>query len=150
MARRLDEQDNLDFFNEKYARPRSDARREVERAVLGDEVGLNGYTTVEQAQALTDHLSLLATTRLIDVGAGHGWPGSYLARSSGCRLVATDIPLDALRAAPRTTGELCKDFEMSRFGVMKHLAVLVDAGVVLVERRGRDKAQVWRASDSSM
>ena len=47
--------------------------------------------------------------------------------------------LDALRAAPRTTGELCKDFEMSRFGVMKHLAVLVDAGVVLVERRGRER-----------
>ena len=99
MARRLDEQDDLAFFTKKYARPPSDAGRQVERAVLGDEVGLNGYTTVEQAQALADHLSLLPTTRLIDVGAGHGWPGSYLARSSGCRLVATDIPVDALRAA---------------------------------------------------
>ena len=99
MARRLDEQDNLDFFNEKYARPRSDARREVERAVLGDDVGLNGFTTVEQAQALVDHLSLLPTTHLLDVGAGHGWPGSYLARCSGCSLVASDVPIDALRAA---------------------------------------------------
>ncbi len=58
MARRLDEQDNLDFFTEKYARPRSDAKRQIERAVLDDEVGLNGYTTVEQAPALADHLSL--------------------------------------------------------------------------------------------
>ncbi len=99
MARRLDDQDNLEFFTETYARPRSDAKRQVERAVLGDEVGLNGYTTVEQAQALADHLSLLPTTRLLDVGAGEGWPGSYLARSSGCSLVASDVPLDALRAA---------------------------------------------------
>ena len=99
MARRLDDQDNLEFFTEKYARPRSDAKRQLERAVLGDEVGLNGFTTVEQAQALTDHLSLLPTTRLLDVGAGEGWPGSYLARSSGCSLVASDVPLDALRAA---------------------------------------------------
>ena len=99
MARRLDDQDNLEFFTEKYARPRSDAKRQLERAVLGDEVGLNGYTTVEQAQALADHLSLLPTTRLLDVGAGEGWPGSYLARSSGCSLVASDVPLDALRAA---------------------------------------------------
>lgn len=49
------------------------------------------------------------------------------------------IILDALRREPRTTGQLCKDFEMSRFGVMKHLAVLVDAGVVLVQRRGRER-----------
>ena len=99
MARRLDDQDNLEFFTEKYARPRSDAKRQLERAVLGDEVGLNGFTTVEQAQALAHHLSLLPTTRLLDVGAGEGWPGSYLARSSGCSLVASDVPLDALRAA---------------------------------------------------
>ncbi len=105
MARNLDEQDNLDFFNEKYARPRSDARRQVERAVLGDEVGLNGYTTVEQAQALTDHLALLPTTRLLDVGAGHGWPGSHLAASSSCSLIATDIPVDTLRAAKRYIGQ---------------------------------------------
>ncbi len=37
---------------EKYARSRPDAVQQVERAVLGHEVGLNGYTTVEQAQAL--------------------------------------------------------------------------------------------------
>ncbi len=99
MPRDLDEQSNLDFFLEKYARPRSEAARQVERAVLGHEVGLNGYTTVEQARALCDHLSLSPRTRLLDVGAGHGWPGSYLAQSSGCRLVASDVPFDALVTA---------------------------------------------------
>ena len=86
-------------------RPRPDAVQQVGRAVLGHEVGLNGYTTVEQAQALHEHLALSSPTRLLDVGAGHGWPGSHLAASSGCSLVATDIPVDALRAAKRYIGQ---------------------------------------------
>ncbi|MCY2961026.1 MAG: metalloregulator ArsR/SmtB family transcription factor [Planctomycetota bacterium] len=47
--------------------------------------------------------------------------------------------LDLLRAEPRTTGDLAARFDMTRFAVMKHLEVLVDAGLVLVERRGRER-----------
>jgi len=45
--------------------------------------------------------------------------------------------LDELRSKPRTTGDLCRLFAMTRFGVMKHLRALEEAGLVLVERRGR-------------
>lgn len=45
--------------------------------------------------------------------------------------------LDLLREEPRSTGRLADDFEMSRFGVMKHLGVLRDAGLVVSEKRGR-------------
>lgn len=47
--------------------------------------------------------------------------------------------LDLLRDRPQTTGELANQFPVSRFAVMKHLGVLVDAGLVLVERRGRER-----------
>ena len=48
--------------------------------------------------------------------------------------------LDLLRAGPRTTGALAAELPgLSRFAVMQHLGVLVQAGVVLVERRGRDR-----------
>lgn len=47
--------------------------------------------------------------------------------------------LDLLRAEPRTTGDLASRFESTRFAVMKHLVVLVDAGLVIVERRGRER-----------
>jgi DNA-binding transcriptional ArsR family regulator len=48
--------------------------------------------------------------------------------------------LDLLRDAPATTGALASQIpELSRFAVMQHLGVLVDAGVVVVERRGRDR-----------
>lgn len=47
--------------------------------------------------------------------------------------------LDLLRERPRTTGELAGFFAVSRFAVMKHLAVLVRARLVLVRREGRER-----------
>ncbi|MDG2306907.1 MAG: NAD(+) synthase [Candidatus Binatia bacterium] len=47
--------------------------------------------------------------------------------------------LEALRSGPRTTGELADGSEITRYGVMKHLATLVEAGLVRVERRGRER-----------
>ena len=48
--------------------------------------------------------------------------------------------LDELRIAPRSTGELCRVIPgMSRFGVMDHLEVLVEAGLVIATRRGRER-----------
>jgi DNA-binding transcriptional ArsR family regulator/uncharacterized protein YndB with AHSA1/START domain len=48
--------------------------------------------------------------------------------------------LDDLRAGPRTTGDLASRLpKLSRFAVMQHLGVLVDAGLVVVRRRGRER-----------
>jgi DNA-binding transcriptional ArsR family regulator len=49
--------------------------------------------------------------------------------------------LDCLREQDgRTLGDLCDVLpDMTRFGVMKHLAVLADAHLVVTERHGRTK-----------
>ena|SRR5574341_10995 len=47
--------------------------------------------------------------------------------------------LDLLRERPRTTNGLAAAFPVSRFAIMKHLRVLERAGLVLVERRGRER-----------
>jgi DNA-binding transcriptional ArsR family regulator len=39
----------------------------------------------------------------------------------------------------RTLSELESDVEMTRFGVMKHLRVLEDAGLVVSRKQGREK-----------
>src|SRR6266852_8093904 len=39
----------------------------------------------------------------------------------------------------RTLGELDAELEMTRFGVMKHLRVLEEAGLVVTRKRGREK-----------
>ena len=48
--------------------------------------------------------------------------------------------LDLLREEPRTTGEICDAFDhLTRFGVLSHMTVLKEAGLVRVERRGRER-----------
>lgn len=48
--------------------------------------------------------------------------------------------LDALRAGPLTTGALCAMLPaLERTTVMQHLGVLVEADLVIVERRGRER-----------
>jgi len=50
--------------------------------------------------------------------------------------------LDALFARDgQTVGEICARFEsqMGRFGVMKHLSVLIEADLVISHREGRSK-----------
>ena len=45
--------------------------------------------------------------------------------------------LDCLRDGPRQTSDLCAQFTVSRFAVMKHLNVLADAGLITIRREGR-------------
>ena len=46
---------------------------------------------------------------------------------------------ELLRADGQTLGALAERFSMSRFGVMKHLKLLEEAGLVVTRRRGREK-----------
>lgn len=99
--------DNLEYFELKYAAARARAGRRLEEAALGQSVGLNGYTTVTQAQALCPLLNLEATATLLEVGSGQGWPGSHIAETSdqvwpsrwmlcGCRAVRGPGPFNHL------------------------------------------------------
>ena len=53
---------------------------------------------------------------------------------------------DLLKVEPRTTGMLCDLFpELDRCTVMQHLGVLEDAGLVVAEKRGRER---WNHLDA--
>lgn len=54
--------------------------------------------------------------------------------------------LDHLKAEPHTTGSLCALFpELDRCTVMQHLGVLEEAGLVVAEKRGRER---WNHLDA--
>lgn len=86
-------------FTEAYNRLGSKALLAVEREVFGANVGVNGYTTIAQADDLAERLGLHGGVRLLDVGAGQGWPGIYLSKKTGCHVVVTDLPVTGLRTA---------------------------------------------------
>ena len=94
-----EEKDTRQRYETRYGEARTEVVQRIERAVIGADWGANGYTTVAQADLLGELLHLVPATRLLDLGAGRGWPGLYLAVRSGCRVVLSDVPLDGLRAA---------------------------------------------------
>lgn len=54
--------------------------------------------------------------------------------------------LDLLKAGPKTTGALCEALpQLDRCTVMQHLRVLETAGLIIVERRGRER---WNHLDA--
>jgi methylase of polypeptide subunit release factors len=88
-------------FKQRYGRRATPGVLAVEREVCGANVGANGYTTIAQAGRLARVLRLRPGMTLLDVGAGTGWPGVWLAGNYGCEVVLTDLPASALRAARR-------------------------------------------------
>lgn len=94
-----DECEALDRYASVYAGERDDVAVAVERAVIGSDWGANGYLTRAQADELGALLRLGPGSSLLDVGAGRGWPGLYLARTTGCSVILTDLPVEGLRLA---------------------------------------------------
>lgn len=99
MPRTPDEQAAIERFDTLYAHARDDFMRTIERSVCGCDYGGTSWTTRAEADTVAKRLALAPGRRLLEVGAGSGWPGLYLAKQSGCDLALIDLPLEGLRAA---------------------------------------------------
>jgi SAM-dependent methyltransferase len=86
-------------YEEYYTISRSDLMRAIARQACGCDFGALSWTTRGQADEIGRMLALGPGRRLLDVGAGSGWPGLYLAKASGCDVALTDLPLAGLRMA---------------------------------------------------
>jgi cyclopropane fatty-acyl-phospholipid synthase-like methyltransferase len=86
-------------YAERYRAAPDEVTRGIERAVIGGDWGANGYTTIAQVRQLGRGLALQPSQRLLDLGAGRGWPGLYLAATTGCQAVLADVPVEGLQAA---------------------------------------------------
>ena len=86
-------------FADSYEVSNLPAMRKVERTVLGCDYGGTSWTTSEQAEQIVDLLELRSGVHLLDIGAGSGWPGLFLADKTGCDVTLVDLPLNALGKA---------------------------------------------------
>jgi ubiquinone/menaquinone biosynthesis C-methylase UbiE len=99
MAGDVDEKALFERFSKKYKLVQNDLLRQIERSNCGSDYGANSFTTLKQAKELEAMLALGAKQSLLEVGAGSGWPGLYLAKQSGCDITLTDLPIEGLQIA---------------------------------------------------
>jgi SAM-dependent methyltransferase len=86
-------------FADSYEISSLPAMQAIERTVLGCDYGGTSWTTAEQVQLTVRKLRLGKGDHVLDIGAGSGWPGLFLATQSGCGVTLLDIPQNALRKA---------------------------------------------------
>ena len=86
-------------FGERYAASREAGPLAVELEALGSDYSATGYTTREQADELGRLLALRAGSVVLDIGAGCGWPGLYLASRFDCSVISTDPIMEGAIAA---------------------------------------------------
>ena len=92
----LDQKNRLELV---YERSQAAVMLTIERRVCGCDYGGNGWMTKSEADVLATRLDLRPGVRLLDLGAGAGWPGVHFAGARGCDVVLVDLPEAGLRIA---------------------------------------------------
>ena len=78
---------------------RSSVLLDIEREVLGCDYGATSWTDRNEADHFAHLLGLAPGVATLEIGAGAGWPGLYLAGRTGASVTLTDRPHDVLHLA---------------------------------------------------
>lgn len=98
-TRNASEREQTNRLETYYVKAQSQALQAVERRVCGCNYGGCSWTTRVEAERIAELLQLRPGRRLLDIGAGSGWPGLYMAGLSGCDVMLLDLPLSGLLIA---------------------------------------------------
>lgn len=121
-----------------YEVARSPVIQKITNKVCGCGYIGSSWTTKSEAEKLLKYLKLDENDTLLEIGAGAGWPGLYLAKQSGCHVTLLDIPVTGLEIAKkRAKDDLMSDrvralsgdaaslpFQIPSFSAVSHSDVL--------------------------
>lgn len=88
--------DHPDFYSAQYARFASDLARAMRREVYGEDMGQQGWRSIEEQNAIADFLIAGPHDHILDVGCGSGGPSLALVERTGGRLTGVDVEAAAI------------------------------------------------------
>lgn len=100
-AEEVETTDSRDEFDRHYRTIGETVMVRIERAIIGSDYGASSYTTIAQADMLSELLGLKPGKIFLDIGSGTGWPGIHMARRTGSHVLLTDLSVDGLSVAKR-------------------------------------------------
>ena len=99
MARSVAEEKQTARLNQEFRDAQSPVFQTITNKVCDCGYIGNSWTTRNEADVMIKHLRLMPSHDLLDIGAGAGWPGLYLAQQTGCAVTLLDLPETGLRLA---------------------------------------------------
>ena len=129
--------DTVDHYGANYEQFASELYAEIRAAAFGEDIGQNGWLTVDEQDLFISWLQLSAGQRLLDVACGSGGPTLRIARVTGCHVHGLDIHKDAVATA-RAQAQECglherASFEQADASQRLHLADGSVDGVICID-----------------
>jgi SAM-dependent methyltransferase len=110
----------VDHYGAQYGHFASQLYGDIRAETFGQDIGQNGWLTVDEQDLFRSWLGLRPEHVLLDVACGAGGPSLRLARTSGCQVRGIDLHQDAVS---RARAQAARDGLSERAGFDK-----VDAG----------------------
>jgi 2-polyprenyl-3-methyl-5-hydroxy-6-metoxy-1,4-benzoquinol methylase len=93
----------FDFYAVQYNRFESDSAVEIRREVYGEDMGQQGWRSLDEHALMTDLVRETSPCNVLDVGCGSGGPSLALVQQTKCRLTGVDVEASGVEHARRKT-----------------------------------------------
>jgi SAM-dependent methyltransferase len=93
----------FDFYAAQYSRFESEAAAEIRREVYGEDLGQQGWRSLDEQALIADLIRESSPCAVLDIGCGSGGPSLALVEQTKCRLTGVDVEASGVEHAHRQT-----------------------------------------------
>jgi SAM-dependent methyltransferase len=95
--------DRFEFYAPQYSRFESEAAAEARREVYGEDMGQQGWRSLDEQALIAGLIRESSLCEVLDVGCGSGGPSLALVQQTKCRLTGVDVEASGVEHARRQT-----------------------------------------------
>lgn len=102
----MSEKGTVDHYDANYKNFASGLYSTIRREAFGEDIGQNGWLTVNEQDDFISKLSVGKKDKILDIACGSGGPTLRIATKTGCEVIGIDIHENGIKAATKQAKEL--------------------------------------------